>query len=121
MSKNSPINVASRWFKGEKKTLHFDITDVNDAALDVSGFALKWVLEDPYSPTDVLEKTSGGSGITVIDGAGTKDRVVVVIDAADTSGLTAQSYKHALWRTDSGNEALLSEGIAELQDSAIDD
>ena len=119
MSKTSNIELADRWYRGEAKNLAFDIVDANDAALDVSSFALTWVLETGGGEaTDTLKKTTGGSGITVVDGAGTKDRVVVAITAADTLTLAPQVYRHSLWRTDANNEQLLSEGSAMLQAAA---
>lgn len=123
MSKNAPIEQDDRWYTGEEKLIKFDIVDADDAPLDVSGFALRWVLERIVPGglrTDVLSKTSG-DGITVENGSGTNDRVVVAIGAADTESIDAEVYHHALWRTDSGNEALLAEGSAMLSESAVGD
>jgi len=124
MSKDAPITEADRWFRGEAKLFKFDIVDGAEAPLDVSGFAMRWVLED-LTPggvgVDVLDKATGGSGITVENGVGTLDRVVVTINAADTLSLDAAVYRHALWRTDAGSEALLLDGAAMLQAASAKD
>ena len=121
MSKNSPITLDDRWFKAEKKSIQIDIVDADDNSVDVSGYALRWVLEAPPSATDVLSKVFPGDDISVGNGAGTNDRVTVTINAADTSGLAAETYHHALWRTDTDDEQLLAEGDAVLRDSARGD
>ena len=121
MSKNSPITLDNRWFKGEDKSLQFDIVDSSDASIDVSGYALRWVLEARSSPTDVLSKLFPGDDISVGDGAGTNDRVTVTIKAADTAALAANTYRYSLWRTDTDSEQLLAEGNAVLQDAAKGD
>ena len=121
MSKNSPITIDKRWFKDERKSIQFDIVDANDNPIDVSSYALRWVLEARPGSTDVLSKVFPGDDISVGDGAGTNDRVTVTINAADTVGLAAETYHHALWRTDTDNEQLLAEGDAVLSDSARGD
>ena len=121
MSKNSPITKDKRWFKDEGKSIQFDITDANDNPIDVSSYALRWVLEARSDPTDVLSKVFTGDDISVGDGEGTNDRVTVTIKVADTTALAANTYRHSLWRTDADNEQLLAEGNAVLQDSAKGD
>jgi len=121
MSKHSPIESDDRWFRGEQKALTFYVVDADDAPLDVSGFAMRWVLQRVGTATDALSKTTGDSEITVADGAGTNDAVTVVIEAADTADLTADVYHHALWRTDAGYEQLLAEGDAVLRAAAEGD
>ncbi len=121
MSKNSPIERSDRWYKAEKKQLQYDIVDADDNPVDVSGYAMRWVLETLPSTTDVLSKVYPGADISVSNGDGTNDRVTVTIAAADTSGLPADTYRKALWRTDAGSEQLLAEGDAVLLDSALGD
>lgn len=124
MSKTANIGQSDRWYREEAKQLLFDIVDEDEASIDVSGYALLWVLEELTPggvPVDILTKASGGSGITVEDGQETNDRVVVQIDQADTEGLEPAVYRHSLWRTDTPNRALLLEGTAMLQRAAEGD
>lgn len=125
MSKHSPITrdgtTDGRWFKGEKKQLQIDIVDSNDTPVDVSSYAMRWVLEAPPSDTDILSKLYPGNDISVGNGDGTNDRVTVTINASDTSGLVADTYRYALWRTDAGDEQVLAEGAAVLRDSSVGD
>ena len=121
MCKNSPITRDKRWFKGSRALLEIDVVDADGNTVDVSGYAMRWVLEAPPSSTDVLSKVYPGDDISVGNGSGTNDRVTVTIAAADTSGLAADTYRYALWRTDSGSEQLLAEGDAVLLDSARED
>lgn len=110
MSKESHIKPSDDWFKAEKKTLKFLIVDDAGAAIDVSSYTMTWVIE--HRGADILAKS--GAAITVADGDGTNDAVTVTIDAADTESLEARVYRHALRRTDSGSEQVLSYGEAHL-------
>jgi hypothetical protein len=124
MSKDAPITQDNRWYKGEAKLLEFDIVDKNDAPLDVSGYAMAWTLEDLEpggAATDIIAKATGGLGITVENGQGTGDRVVITIDRADTIDLDPAIYMHSLERTDVASEALLLDGSAMLQAAAAAD
>ena len=97
MSKESNIEVADDWFINERKEFDFLIVDDAEAPLDVSGYTIIWVVEGRL-PVDIISK-SGGS-ITVSNGAGTNDKVTVVVDAADTAALAKGWKQHALRRTD---------------------
>jgi len=119
MSKLFDIAQSDNWFAGEDKSLRFLIVDEDDAPLDVSSYALRWVLEG-LSGTDLLTKETG-DGITVGDGNGTGDAVTVAIDAEDTADIYPGVYRHALRRTDDDNEQVLSYGDAHLRDAAAVD
>jgi len=114
MSKQADITQGDNFFRGEHRELWFDIVDAAGAPLNVSSFALKWALESQASATGIIEKT-GAPGLTVTNGAGTGDRVKVLIDAADTQPFVQGIYGHALWRKDAGSESVLSYGSAVLQ------
>lgn len=117
MSKESHIDISDNWYKGEAKTFRFLVVDSAEAALDVSSYTMVWLVEE--HGTDILKKS--GAAITVADGNGTNDAVSVAIDAADTVNLAAKVYRHALRRTDSSAEQVLSYGDAHLQSAPISD
>lgn len=118
MSKIANITQADGWHKGERKYLRIKVVDAADAPLNLTGFALQWMLEDVHSGADVVLKEAATGTITLEDGDGTKDVAVIAIVAADTAALVPMAYRHALWRTDVGSEQVLCEGSALLQDVA---
>jgi hypothetical protein len=117
MSKEAPIDADDRWFIGERRDVRIDIVDENGAPLNVSTFGLRWqFLKFALGNSPIfIEKTSGGGGITVVNGAGTLDRVVVALQPADYGRVphaTKATYFHALWRTDGTNDRPLASGDA---------
>ena len=111
------ITKADRWFKGEDKIIRYTVVDSAGAAVDVAGYTAEWVLRlGPDGPTAIITKTTGGSGITLP--APTTDGIIeVAIDDIDTDNLTASdNYHKTLKRTNSGNEGVLADGFAVLQE-----
>lgn len=111
MSKESHIAKSDNFFIGEDKQLKFTIVDAADAAINVSGYALRWAI-GVEGETPILIKTDG---FTFEDDAGTNDRIILAIDDVDTDGLSPGRYKHTLWRTDDGLEQVLTYGDAYLR------
>ena len=113
MSIESHIALSDNFFIGEEKDLKFSIVDAAGAALDVSGYALKWVM-GVEGQTPLITITS--AKITFENDAGTNDRVVVEVDRSVTVDLKpGNPYKHALWRVDSELEQVLSFGDCYLR------
>lgn len=104
----APVRVTDNVFTGEAKTLRFTVTDSTGAVQNVTGWTINWKLEPSQGAAASVTKsasiTDGPNGI-----------VSVSLLAADTSGLTGGNYWHVLARTDSGSEAVLSEGTFALQ------
>lgn len=117
MSKAALIEQDDRWYRGEAKTLTFEIVDGEDDPLDVSSFGLAYVLEELHDgATDVLSVVS--PTITVGDGAGDGSKVTIPITAAATQELEPRVYRQSLLRTDGGQLQLLASGSAMLQRGA---
>ncbi len=117
MSKAAQIEQSDRWFRGEEKILTFDIVDADEEPIDVSGFAMSWVLQEQHDGEgDVLAVSS--PTITVGDGVATDDRVSVPIESSATASLEPRVYRQSLWRTDTETPQLLASGSAMLQQAA---
>jgi hypothetical protein len=87
-------------------------------AQTMTGWALAFVLRRTDGVL-VLNKATGGSGITIGDGSGTDDRATVAIADTDTAGWTAgRDYEWSLWRGDAGSDIPLAYGPAVLKKAA---
>jgi hypothetical protein len=125
MSRTQNIGTSAEWFVGTNKTLPFEIYSDDEVTIeDVTGWACRWVLrrakdDDPI----ILDKTTV-SGITIsgtynADPAVNTQRVYVATTPSDTQHLQPGRYYHALKRTDSGFEDILSEGVVHLKKAAL--
>jgi hypothetical protein len=100
-------------FIGEDKLLTWSVTDDDGAAVDISGWAMRWILSGApaaSATSPLLTKTTGGSGL-VGDAGG--DATVTLADT-DTDDLRVGMYHYNLWRTDDGFETVLAYGTLPL-------
>ena len=80
----------------------------------MTGWALAFVLRSSDDRL-VVNKATGGSGITIGNGAGTNDRATVALADTDTTGWpAARAYSWARWRTDDSTDVPLAYGPAVL-------
>lgn len=112
MATQADIAAADNWFLGEDKVLSFTVVDVAGAAVNITGWAIEWVLRERQGDRALIEKAVG-SGVTISDGPGGVCQVAVT--DTDTDTLAGGRYWHALRRTDAGNEAVLSYGQVVLR------
>lgn len=112
MAEQADIAAADNWFLGEDKVLEFTVVDSAGAAVNITGWALEWILRSGAGERALLTKTVG-SGVTITGGAGGVCQVAIA--DTDTDDLAAGRYWHALRRTDAGNEAVLSYGQVVLR------
>ena len=116
MSVDAPIADTENWFIGDDVPLDFTVVDENGDAVDITGYALEWVLrETPGSATATITKTTS-DGITITGGPAGKCRAAIA--DTDTIDLSPGRYFHTLKRTDDGLETVLSFGQAVLQQAA---
>lgn len=95
---------------GEDRTLAFTIRDSAGTIVNITGWALEWVLRStPYAATALITKATG-AGIAITDGPGGKCEVVLA--RADTLLLPAGALFHALRRKDAGSSFALAYGNA---------
>ena len=106
MTTTSPLTL---WADSDQ-TVRIDVTteDGGVTPLNMNGYALGFVVRR-NDDVVVCAKTTG-SGISIGNGAGTKDRATVTILAADIAATPGRAYTGALWRTDSGSKAPYWEG-----------
>jgi hypothetical protein len=117
MAVRSDITADDAWFIGEDKTLSYEVLDENSVPVDVSGYALLWVLRNPPKQANrallIVKTTDSGITITGVYNsvrASNTQRVVVTVDDTDTDALGGGTYECALKRTDDGSESVLSYG-----------
>ena len=116
MSVDAPIADTENWFIGEDRPVGFTVVDADGVAVNITDYALEWVLrETPGSATATITKTTD-SGITITDGPAGKCEVAIA--DTDTIDLSPGRYFHTLRRTDDGLETVLSFGQAVLQQAA---
>jgi len=127
----------NKYFVGEDKELEFEILGddvvlsateldedgnpavVSGTPVDVTGWALTWILRNSQSAADpaLLTKATGGSGIQITGSYNaTRDlntqRVLVTVEDTDTwnpptTEFAAKEYAYSLKRTDAGSETVL--------------
>lgn len=121
------VTEAAHVFRGEDKTLQLEIftDDTQTAALDVSGFALSWVLrKHDLHPTALVSKsTVAPAGITIAGVFNANPQVntqKVQISLLDTDtydppaipavNIKPGTYRHSLKREDIGAKTVLMFG-----------
>jgi hypothetical protein len=103
---------------------HTILTPAEDAAVDVTGWMLSWMVKrslDDEDANKLLEKTTDLDGGITVTGAfnaniaSNTQRVEVAIDAADTRDLQPGKLYYELKRMDAGFEAPpLAYGVLDL-------
>lgn len=96
-------------FVGEDKTLRLHVLDTAGASVDITGWAIRFVvrLQDPTPDPPLLDKSATISGS--FSPTNNPQRAVVVL--ADTEmGLTPKVYRHSWKRIDDGSETVLAWG-----------
>ena len=131
MARETNFDKDSNIFIGEDKQIRFPVyDDDNDGIpLDVSGYAMTWILrkKDTASDPALLTKTTG-AGITVtgtfdVDPDVNTQRVVVTLadtDMATDLGVVIippLKYRYSLKRTDAGSETILAFGNFVLREA----
>lgn len=123
MAKRFDIVASDNWFTGESKTLEIDVLQSDGAtAQAMTGWTLEWKLLTGKGGSELISKSTGGSGIAIGNGDGTDDRATITIEASDTSDLVINhltQYYHELWRTDTDLEALLSFGDVTIKKAGM--
>jgi len=94
--------------RGARRVLTIPVEDEPGDPQDMTGWALAFRVRDGADAV-VIEKATGGSGITVATGTAT-----VAIERADTLPLQPGRYNYALWRTDGDNDDVLAFGTLEI-------
>lgn len=116
MSVEAPILTTHNLFIGEDRTLRFTVVDSAGAAVDITGYALEWVMrERPAAATATLTKTTDDD-ITLTDP--TNGLCEVAVADTDTLSLSPGQYFHTLRRKDDGSETVLSFGDVVLKQAA---
>jgi hypothetical protein len=114
MKKNQNFEMA----QGDYKELDFTVKNAAGVVVNIAGATINWMLTT-QDDLDValLSKATGGSGITITDGAAGECQVA--LDPLDTKEFDGV-YHHELQLIDgSGNPNVVAEGTVEILESAI--
>lgn len=99
---------------GADQQLVIDVVDADGLPQVQTGWAEQFVLRSTDGRL-VANKASGGSGVTIGNGAGTNTRATIELADTDTVGWAAgRAYEWAHWRTDDGTDVPLAYGQATL-------
>jgi hypothetical protein len=113
MAEYAPITSEMEWFVGEKKTFEFSVIGESD----VTAWNVEWTLRQANkSPTVLIYKRKADGGVVTPGG----NKIQVTVEPEDTLDISVGGgeYDHALKRTDSGSEGVLSYGEAVLRQAA---
>lgn len=107
MTIESPIYPTDRLFCGDGKTIRYTVVDAAGAAVNITGWLVRFTVAPEPGDTAVMEK-EGGSGITLTTPlSGILD---VDINALDTDDIPPGTYIYSLRRIDEGFEQTLAYG-----------
>lgn len=82
-----------RIVSGDTHTLLVRVKDANGDPVDIGGATIKWRCARSFGRAAAISKQTGGSGITIIDGANAV--FAVAIDPDDTEDLAGSFYHEA--------------------------
>lgn len=107
-----------RLFIGNAIVVIDDIVDEDGDSQDMTGWHLSFVVRSIKAggyEALAINATTANAKITVSDPSqpptGKKSRATIVLSGTDTAQLKPwEKYRYALWRTDAGFEATLTEG-----------
>ncbi len=102
--------------QGTDKTIPLVLRDEDGDALDLTDCYLKWSLKDHVNGTTLSKDTVLG-GI-VIDVDPTTGHAQLILEKADTQGMTPAVYEHELrYRNAALNEDILFDGYCTVEES----
>lgn len=123
MSETSAV-AEGLFFQGEDKVLVIGpVVDENGAGVDISGWALSYVLQrNAKSTTPFLHKTTADdisiTGTFNATLASNTQRIEIEFFDEETNEIAAKEYYHELKRTDADTETVLMRGAFVLSQSA---
>lgn len=122
MARQQSLGSTDSWFIGEDKTLEFEIYESNQDGADsqdITGWTMAFYMRSIGGANPrVLTKTPTVAGTFNADPDTNTQRATVAIADTDTDNLQPGKYEFSLWRTDSGNETVLSFGMVDLKKAA---
>lgn len=101
---------------GNKVTFQVTVTDEDGAAVNISGFAISWVLRMYALATEDLVVKTVGAGVTLTNP--TQGVFTVALDSEDTIDL-AGNYYHEAARTDAGSETTYLTGTVTINPTIV--
>jgi hypothetical protein len=108
------------WTGNDEKIEFTVYQDDGVTPLNISAGILYWIMKESRTATAALiEKETGGQGISITDGANGKCQVD--LDPADTNGLEGAKYFHELKLTLSNETKTVSEGTVTIHRSGFSD
>ena len=115
MARQEHITAEEQIFTGTDHVIQFTVLNTSDAAVDITGWALKWTLFLKGSRVTMpikLTKTTGGSGVALTTPASGICQVTIADTDTDSTWATSNNinYSYELRRTDAGSETVLAYG-----------
>lgn len=117
MAREANITEADGFFKGEAKTLAFDIDDGLGSGEDMTGWDVSLYVRRRGATADVVVTKNSlaiGDGLDPDGVVATGNRASVTYVALDTLNIPAGSYFYTVERVDVGFEQVLVYGTLEL-------
>ena len=96
------------FFRGEDVTIQVTVTGEN-----ITSWSLAFALARGHGSDSVITKVTGGTGITITDGA--NGIFEITLDDGDTDALETGGYVWDVKRTDGGQEAVVAYGALNLK------
>jgi hypothetical protein len=122
VSTKADIAVKDGFFRGEDKSIVFDIVNAVGDPQDITGWTVSFRVASSKFGAAIIQKTVG-SGITLTDP--TAGRLTVVLASADTVAFTNDGsdadYSYVLRRTNAGSRTELAYGALVIQDTWVGD
>ena len=104
-------------YAGDHKNLVVTVTNAAGAAVNLTGATIRWVLAKSAGSAVVVDKSTGGHGITITPGTGGVFTVALV--PADTEGLLGVYYHEASVVDTLSNVITVLTGAMAIEPSAI--
>lgn len=109
MAEEADITANHQFFTGAKKTIGFNIATDEDTA----DWTMVWAMRKSHTENEALVEIETSDQLV-----GTDSLVILTVKASDTEELEPGVYAHALKRTDTDEEHILTFGTATLMQAA---
>jgi hypothetical protein len=100
-------------YQGDNKEIIITVTDDDGVLIDLSGYSAVWCVYNQTLETIVIQKETGGLGITIP--SPTSGQLVIELESTDTATLVPKNYGHQCEIKDaSGNHSTVTIGYIKI-------
>lgn len=105
-------------WSGDDKTFSVTVVDsITGSVRDITGMTIDWHLARRVTTSALVEKATGGSGITIT--AGSTGSFLITLSAGDTADLAGKYYHEAQVTDGSGNISTVMVGTITINRDLI--